>query len=328
MAGIFGILGLSDTERVFANTVGQAVVYDGITRLVSQYNDELYAALAVFVEEQTPNFKERYKLPGGGRLQRRGGLAPSAAVKAYGGYDVAYPLEDFGAQLADSDVAMAYMTLQDIDRHLDTIFIQDANTVRFELLKALLNNTQDTFVDPLHGSLSIEPLANGDAVVYPPVLGSETEATATHYLSAGYAATAISDTNNPYITVRDELEEHFGATQGGANIAAGIPLKYSRYSREEVLRQDPDVILLIADPALTGRETVISPFSTSALVPFGSIMSTSRSILPATTVALVTDRTESVLIFPFSTFRDPTDQVFLTSILPFSTDTDPMLCAP
>lgn len=222
MAGIFGILGLSDTERVFANTVGQAVVYDGIARLVDRYNQELTAALSVFVEEQTENFKERYKLPGGGRLQRRGGYAASAAVKAYGGYDVAYPLEDFGAQLADSDVALAYMTLQDLDRHLDTIFAQDANTVRFEILKALLNNTQDTFVDPLHGSLTIEPLANGDSVTYPPVLGSESEATDSHYLESGYAASSISDTNNPYITIRDELEEHFGAVQGGANILAFI----------------------------------------------------------------------------------------------------------
>ena len=222
MAGIFGILGLNDTERVFANTVGQAVVYDGIAQLVQRYNDELNAALAVFVEEQTENFKERYKLPGGGRLQRRGGYAASAAVKAYGGYDVAYPLEDFGAQLADSDVALAYMTLQDINRHLDTIFAQDANTVRFELLKALLNNTQDTFVDPLHGSLTIEPLANGDTVTYPPALGSETEATDNHYLESGYAASAISDTNNPFATIRDELEEHFGAVQAGANIAAFI----------------------------------------------------------------------------------------------------------
>lgn len=222
MAGIFGILGLSDTERAFANTVGQQVVYDGIVRLLEQYNAELNAALAVFVEEETENFKERYKLPGGGRLQRRGGYAPSAAVKAYGGYDVAYPLEDFGAQLADNDVAMAYMTIQDIQRHLDTIFIQNTNTVRFEMLKALLNNAQDTFVDPLHGSLSIEPLANGDSNTYPPVLGSESEATENHYLESSYAASAISDTNNPYVTVRDELEEHFGAAQGGSNIVAFI----------------------------------------------------------------------------------------------------------
>jgi hypothetical protein len=157
-------------------------------------------------------------LPGGGRLQRRGGQAPSAAVRAYGGYDVAYPLEDFGAQFSGDDVSLAYMTVQDIDRHLDTIFIQDANTVRFEMLKAIFDNTQGTFVDPLHGSLSIEPLANGDTVTYPPVIGSETEATEDHYLESSYAATAISDTNNPYLTIVDELEHHFQARTGGENI--------------------------------------------------------------------------------------------------------------
>lgn len=222
MSGIFGALGISDTERAFVNVIGQRVVYDAIQTLLNQYNTDLRGAMAVFVEQETEDFKERYKLPGGGRLQRRGGSAQSGAVKAYGGYDVAYPLEDFGAQLAADDIRMAYMTVQDLDRHLNTIFIQDTNTVRFELLKAILNNTQRTFVDELHGSLSIEPLANGDTVTYPPVLGSETEATDTHYLESNYAATAISDANNPYITVRDELEEHFGAEQGGSNIVAFI----------------------------------------------------------------------------------------------------------
>jgi len=222
MSGIFGILGLADTERVFAQTVGQKVIYDAIVRLLEMYNAELAQALGIFVEEETDAFKERYKLAGGGRLQRRGGQAPSGAVKAYGGYDIALPLEDFGAQMAGDDVALAYMTLQDIQRHLDTIFIQDAATVRFELLKALLNNTQRTFVDPLHGSLLVEPLANGDAVVYPPVLGSETEATDTHYLESGYAAANISDTNDPFPTMKDELEEHFGVVQGGGNLIAFI----------------------------------------------------------------------------------------------------------
>jgi hypothetical protein len=222
MSGIFGILGLDDTERVFANVVGQEVVYDAISQLLDRYNRDLAAAMAVFVEEETDTFKERYKLPGGGRLQRRGGQAPSAAVRAYGGFDVAYPLEDFGAQFAGDDVSLAYMTVQDIDRHLDTIFIQDANTVRFEMLKAILNNTQDTFVDPLHGSLSIEPLANGDTVTYPPVIGSETEATEDHYLESSYAAANISDTNNPYLTIVDELEHHFSARTGGENIVCFI----------------------------------------------------------------------------------------------------------
>ena len=222
MSGIFGLLGLSDTDRSFLNTVGQSVVYTASQTLLQQYNADLAQAMSIFVQGTTTGFKERYKLPGGGRLQRRGGLAQSAAVKAYGSWDVAYPLEDFGAQLAESDIAMSYMTMDEYNRHLDTIMLQDMNTVRYEMLKALFNSTAATFVDPINGSLTIERLANGDSVTYPPVLGSETEATDTHYLESGYAATAISDTNNPYTTIRNELEEHFGVSTGGDNIAVLI----------------------------------------------------------------------------------------------------------
>lgn len=222
MSGIFGLLGLSDTDRSYLNTIGQSVVYSASQQLLQQYNAELNAAMSIFVQGTTTGYKERYKLPGGGRLMRRGGQAQSAAVKAYGSWDVAYPLEDFGAQLAESDIAMAYMTMDEYNRHLDSVMIRDMNTVRFEMLKALFNSTAGTFVDPLYGSLTVERLANGDSVTYPPVLGSETEATDNHYLESNYAATAISDTNNPYVTIREELEEHFGASTGGDNIAVFI----------------------------------------------------------------------------------------------------------
>jgi hypothetical protein len=222
MSGIFGILGLSDNDRSYVNTIGQSLVFTATQTLLQQYNADLNAAMSIFLDSTTTGFKERYKLPGGGRLQRRGGLAQSAAVKAYGSWDVAFPLEDFGAQLADSDIAMAYMTMPEYNRHVETVMIQDMNTVRFEMLKALFNSTAATFVDPINGSLTIERLANGDSVVYPPVLGSETEATDNHYLESNYAATAISDTNNPYITIREELEEHFGASTGGDNIVVFI----------------------------------------------------------------------------------------------------------
>ena len=222
MSGIFGLLGLSDNDRSYVNTIGQSLVFTATQTLLQQYNADLNSAMSVFLDSTTTGFKERYKLPGGGRLQRRGGLAQSAAVKAYGSWDVAFPLEDFGAQLADSDIAMAYMTMPEYNRHVETVMIQDMNTVRFEMLKAIFNSTAATFVDPINGSLTIERLANGDSVVYPPVLGSETEATDNHYLESGYAATAISDTNNPYVTIREELEEHFGASTGGDNIVVFI----------------------------------------------------------------------------------------------------------
>jgi hypothetical protein len=222
MAGIFGLLSLDDNERVFVNTVGQDVIYDAASQLVDDHNAELEQAIAAFVEGKTENFKERFMLPGGGRLQMRGRQAQAGAVKAQGSWDVAYPLRDYGAQVSGSDVDVAYMSVQDFDRHLDTVFEMNTNTVRFEILRRLFNNTQTAFTDELHGSLNVEPLANGDTVVYPPVIGSETEATDDHYLESGYAATAISDANNPYITIKDELEEHWGQTQSGSNIVVFI----------------------------------------------------------------------------------------------------------
>lgn len=221
MAGIFGTLNLNDSDRVYQATAGQALIYQAIQEYLARVNADLLAQTSVLVSGTTDNYKERYKLPGGGRLQKMG-FAPQgkpAAVKAIGGWDVAYPLEEYAAQIAGDRVSMAYMTIGDLDRHISTVVIQDVNTVRFEMLKALFNSTAGTFVDPLWGSLTIQRLANGDAVVYPPVIGSESEATDNHYLESGYAAADISDTNNPFVTINNELEEHFGMMAGGPNIA-------------------------------------------------------------------------------------------------------------
>lgn len=218
MTAIYGILGINDTERVFLSTLGQRVVYDAVQEVARIHNEEMRAALSNFVDQTTTDYKLRYLLPGGGRLQERGGLAQSAAVKRVGRWNVAFPLKEFGDQIAGSRVDWAYMTVQDLDKHLETVFIQNMNTVRFELLKALLNNSQWTFADPLWGDLTIEPLANGDSVLYPPVLGSETEATEDHYLESGYLASAISDANDPVETIINELEEHFGAVSGNSDV--------------------------------------------------------------------------------------------------------------
>ena len=222
MSGIFGHLNISDSDRVFNATAGQSAIFEAATNYVNQINQDLSAAMAIFVERSTSDYKLRYKLPGGGRLQRRGSDGRYGAVKATGQWDVAFPLEDLGAQIAGNDVDMAYMTVAELERHINTVVTQNVNTVRYEVLKALFNNVQRTFVDPLWGSLSIEPLANGDAVVYPPVLGSETEATDDHYRESGYTVANISDTNNPFATIRDELEEHFGNPTGGSNIVTFI----------------------------------------------------------------------------------------------------------
>lgn len=222
MGLIHGALGLPDIDDTYVNVIGQSIVYDASQNLLAQYNADLDSAKALFVENSTEDFKQRYKLPGGGRLQRRQEQTATQAVKASGGWDVGFPLEDFGARILADDITLAKMGLQEYSRHIDTVFIQDANTYRFEMLRAIYNNTARTFVDPLKGSIIVQPLANGDSVLYPPVIGSEVEATDDHYKVSGYLSSAISDVNNPFPVIVEELEDNFGATQGGSNIVVFI----------------------------------------------------------------------------------------------------------
>jgi hypothetical protein len=214
MSGILGTLGITEAaaERTYIRTMGQQLVYEAVQAELARHNAELQSAMGLFVEQVTTDIKRRYELPGGGFLEPMStqGGAPGA-MKAYGKWDVAFPLQEWGAALNANRVARAYMTVAQLNKHLDTIMIADLNTVRRQIMKALFNNTQWTFKDEIYGDLLVEPLANGDSVLYPPVLGSDSEATDNHYIETNYAASGISDTNDPTKTVRDELEEHFGA---------------------------------------------------------------------------------------------------------------------
>lgn len=222
MSGIFGALNLNDNDRSFVNVIGQRLVFDAVQDVLTRFNEDLRQAYSIFVEETTEDFKRRYLLPGGGYLQRRGGSAQSAAVKGAGKWDIALPLEDFGAQVAENDIAIAYMNMQQLNRHLDTVTMQSINTMRREILKAVFNNTVFSFNDPINGTLAVQPLANGDSVTFPPKIGNDSEATENHYFGLNYVSASISDTNNPYITIRDHLEEHFGAATGYENIVVFI----------------------------------------------------------------------------------------------------------
>lgn len=210
MSMLAGILNISDTERAFVNTVGQQVVFDAVNQMLASYNEELSRAVSMFIERETEKFKLRYLLPGGGKLQRMGRQAPAGAMKRTGYYDVAMPLRQYGAELAGDRVDMAYMSIAELDAHLDTIMIQDLNLMRYRILTSIFEDTNLTWTDPIHGALTVTRLANTDGTAYPPVLGSETEADDDHYSESAYTVANISDANNPIATLRDEIAEHFG----------------------------------------------------------------------------------------------------------------------
>ena len=216
MSTLQGLLNLEDSERAYVTQVGQALVFDAVNQVLADHNEEVSRAASIFIERETENFAMRYLLAGGGELQRLGTQAPAAAVKRDGHYDVGFPLRGWGAQLAGSRVAMAYMTVAELDAHLKTIKIQDINTLRRRILTSLFESTNLTFTDPVHGAITVRRLANvtsgaTDNTLYPPVVGSETEATDDHYIGLNAAVDAIADgATDPTVILRDEIAEHFG----------------------------------------------------------------------------------------------------------------------
>jgi hypothetical protein len=224
MTNWYGMLGIGDSDRVFQATEGQQVVYTAATAYLAQINAQLMAQMQLLVSDTTETYKQRYRLPGGGRLQRRGVNSQPGATRASGYWDVAYPLDDFADQKAWNDVDRGYMTMAEFDIQLQDTILKNVGTVRYEMLKAIFNNTARTFSDRLWGDLTIQPLANGDAVLYPPIAGSETEAIETLYYGSNYTAANISDTNNPITGIVTKLEDHFGENQGGERIVVFVTL--------------------------------------------------------------------------------------------------------
>jgi hypothetical protein len=219
MANIFGDIGLQDSDRLYNGTVGQGILYEVSQQFIDLYNRDIAASGAIFIGGTTDKGKEKFKLAGGGMMQLRNRNGVPGTVKASGEWSVGYPLLDFGDGLAADDVTMAYMTAAEYTLHLQNIMNRDMNTYRFQMLKALFNNTKWTFNDEVLGDIDVQPLANGDSVVYPPLLGATSEATANYYAGSNYASSAISDTNNPVKTFVTNLQKRFGTPTGGSNIA-------------------------------------------------------------------------------------------------------------
>ena len=224
MITIFGALGVPDSDYSYVQTIGQTVVYDAVLQVLGDHNDDTEALTAFFIERTTWEFAIKYKLPGNGRLQRRGRQSNTAEVKASGDWTVQFPLEDFGASMGIDRISLAYMTLPALDNHLKTVMVQDRNTMRYEILRAVFNNVARSFKDEVRGNLTIEPLANGDPVVYPPVVGSETNATANQYFGVpsvvldAQGRVTFTDATNPIPNLVNALESHFGTPTGGSKI--------------------------------------------------------------------------------------------------------------
>lgn len=217
---ILGAIGADGSDYAKIHTFGQEVVYDALAQILGDHNDDKDQVIQLLVEGQTWRFQDIYKLPGQGRMQRRGPQSRNAEVKTSGEWTVGFPLEDFGANISMSDIEWGYMNVREFNRYIQTIINQNWNTHRDEILRAIFNNTARPFIDPggHFPATTVQPLANGDAVLYPPKVGQEFNSTANNYLSVATSAIAFTNSNNPIPAMVEQLRQRFGTPTGGSDI--------------------------------------------------------------------------------------------------------------
>ncbi len=251
MSNQYGVLMLNPDANALIASLNIKEVWDTANAYIAQYNAEMVAASAALVERTEVQPKTRYYLAGGGQMQRSGGYAQAHALKPYGYWDVAFPIEEFRDQIAGTRNTFSKMTLQKLQAALNTITARNNNTRKFEMLKALFTDTARTFGDDEYGDLTIQPLANADSVLYPPLQGTTTETTLDSYEETNYLATAIDDTNNPIAYVAAKLIARFGS---GPNKVAFFHLD-EKAEVEDLTDFEPVIDPKISPGANTDRVT-------------------------------------------------------------------------
>lgn len=203
---LYGFHNLLDVKTRLIDDVGITVVNTAVTQAFEQYNKDLDALLNLFVT-RTTEYQVRFRSTVKARLQPLDENGRARPIKAFGYYQVAFPIQQAGSAWGVDYVASKKMTVQDANDASMTMMTADTNWVRDHLLAGLLYSTNPgwTFPDDKHGDLIIKGLANGDTDKYQLTAGANAQATANHYLAQ---AADISDAANPFPTIHKRLTEH------------------------------------------------------------------------------------------------------------------------
>lgn len=208
----YGFIGLVDlfNQRISSIQNGTQRVWDAIRKSVDEYNRVAQAVLAEFVETTTIA-QEQFELPGDGTLQPLDENGNPMPVQPSGSYQTAYPIQGGGTAWGDDRISRELMTVEEADRNTADSLRRDANWLVRHCLAAMFTNTTWTFNDKVGangskglGNITIQPLANGDAVKYIRK-GIKEAATDNHYLAQ---AAEILDASNPFPAIKAELHEH------------------------------------------------------------------------------------------------------------------------
>lgn len=256
----YGFTGLADImgQRVGNTDNGTRQLQTAILDTAAEHNRQMEALLASLVMP-TEKYTERYELPGTGTLQPLDEWGNPLPVKAAGYYDVAYPIQSGGTAWGDNRVSRALLTFEEANRRTVNCLEQDRDWMRRHIMAALFDDGTWSYTDPRNGTLTIQPLANGDTVTYPKRGG--TSATDNHYLAQ---AATIADNANPYPTIYDELAEHPG-NQGSDIVAYIASDLVATTSNLATFRDRPDANVQLADTVTRLSRTIDPGFGDQVL---------------------------------------------------------------
>lgn len=213
----YGFLSLEDLFADRVEQVGVQVVNDAVIESMAEHTREINALMSALVERTTIP-KRRYMLTGAGSLQPLDQYGNPLPVQPSGKYDVAFPIQGAGTAWGDNRITRALMTVADANRFTLDAQARDADWMARHILAAIFTNTTWTYEDDNDeiGTLTIQPLANADAVTY--VRRGGTSSTDTHYLAQANAIGNGAD--NPFPIIETELSEHPSNT---GDIVAYVP---------------------------------------------------------------------------------------------------------
>ena len=233
----YGFIGLQHILGQRVNQVGVGTVRDAIVDSTRAYNAELGALLRIWAEPTT-TAKERVELPGDGTLQALDEWGNPLPVRPSGNYDTGYPIAGAGTAWGTNRVSAALLTIEEASRYTLDALRRDAIWMRQQMLAAIFDNVEYTYIDKLLGSVAVMPLANNDTVVY--VLnGGIAPQTQNHYRAQ---AAAISDANNPFSIIYDELLHHPSNSEPFVVYAASNLIDSIQGLSAFVDQADPDIL--------------------------------------------------------------------------------------
>lgn len=210
MTVAFGFISLQDLFNQRVVTAGPQRVYEAVQRTAEEYSRVVNELLREFAEPTT-DCQIQMELPGDGSLQPLDADGNPLPVAPSGSYTVAFPIQGGGTAWGTNRVSRAKLTVEEANRFTLDSLQKDADWNIRHMLAAIFDNVAWTYKDLTGangskglGDVTIQPLANGDAVVYGR-RGNVAPATDNHYLAQ---EDDIDDTHNPFETIEAELLEH------------------------------------------------------------------------------------------------------------------------